>query len=138
VLVVDDDALVREVLAGHLQDRGYRTLQASDGLAALARFDAGEAADLMVTDLSMPGMNGLVLIEEARRRRPDLPIVLLTGYADAGLHVAGAYAAGGSAAPSPEPPDVVILRKPVSGDELAAHAAALLGTGQGAEGRINR
>ena len=117
VLVVDDDPMVRAVLAGHLEARGYRVSQASDGLDALARLDAGEPAELLVTDFAMPGMNGLALIEEARRRRPGLPVLLLTGYADATvrLHVEDTpYAA------------VALLRKPVSGDELVAGTAALL------------
>jgi CheY-like chemotaxis protein len=117
VLVVDDDAMVRAVLAGQLDEAGYQVAEASDGLAALASLDAGGTVDVLVTDLSMPGMNGLVLIEEARRRRPGLPVMVLTGYADqaTGLDVA---ALGGRA--------TVLLRKPVSGDDLARAVAALL------------
>ena len=117
VLVVDDDAMVRAVLAGQLEEAGYQVAEASDGLAALASLDAGGTVDVLVTDLSMPGMNGLVLIEEARRRRPGLPVMVLTGYADqaTGLDVA---ALGGRA--------TVLLRKPVSGDDLARAVAALL------------
>ncbi len=120
VLLVDDDAMVRAVLAGHLEARGYRVIQASDGLDALARLDAGEAADLLVTDFAMPGMNGLTLIEEARRRLPGIPVLLLTGYADATvrLHADDAQAV-----------NLALLRKPVSGDELAASAAASLNGG---------
>jgi PAS domain S-box-containing protein len=127
VLVVDDDTLVREVVTGHLRDRGYTTIQASDGLSALARLDAGETPDLMVTDLSMPGMNGLVLIEEARKRRPGLPIVLLTGYADAGLQVGVPGGVPGGVDGGAGEARVVVLRKPVTGEELARQAAALLG-----------
>lgn len=85
VLVVDDDAMVRAVVAGHLKDSGYDIAEASNGLDALARLDDGEVVDLLVTDFSMPGMNGLMLIEEARRRLPGLPALLLTGYADTGF-----------------------------------------------------
>lgn len=119
VLVVDDDAMVRTVLAEHLADCGYRVTQASDGLDALARLDTGEVADLLVTDFSMPGMNGLVLIQEARQRLPGLPALLLTGYADAGIWP--------RIKADPNDP-IVLLRKPVSGDELAARAAMLLDT----------
>ena len=52
------------------------------GLAALAQIEAGDIPDLLVTDFAMPGMNGLTLIKEARRHRPGLPALLLTGYAD--------------------------------------------------------
>ena len=117
VLVVDDDALVRAVVAGLLEDCGYDIAQASDGLDALARLNAGEAADLLVTDFSMPGMDGLMLIGEARQRLPRLPVLLLTGYADASMLPRIEGALDGV---------TVMLRKPVSGDELAARVAALL------------
>ncbi len=117
VLVVDDDALVRELLAANLEEIGYHTAQASDGLDALARLDAGEPADLLVTDFAMPGMGGLELIKEARRRRPDLPVLLLTGYADDKLRDQIGLMADHA---------TVLLRKPITSDELAAHAASLL------------
>jgi signal transduction histidine kinase len=114
VLLVDDDAAVREVLAREMTELGYQVMQASDALAALARLDAGEKVHLLVTDFSMPGMNGLLLTREARLRRPGLPVLLLTGYADKNI-----------------PSDIqdkttVLLCKPVSGYELANRAAALL------------
>ncbi len=117
VMVVDDNAMVREVLAGQMESLGHRVTQASDGLAALARLDEGVDVDLLVTDLSMPGMNGRVLIGEARRRRPGLPALLLTGYADTD----GRIGAG-----IEQDDATMLLRKPVLGDELARHAAALL------------
>ena len=114
--------MVRAVVAGHLEDRGYDIAEASGGLDALARLDDGEVADLLVTDFSMPGMNGLMLIQEARQRLPGLPALLLTGYADAGILPRIEGALNGA---------TVLLRKPVSGDELAARAAALLDPGAG-------
>ena len=117
VLLVDDDAMVRLLLAAHLEDVGYDIVQASDGLDALARLDGGEPVDLLVTDFAMPGMNGLALIQEARKRLPDLPVLLLTGYADAGVRDRFA---------NNETSDTVMLRKPVSPIELASRAAALL------------
>jgi len=116
VLVVDDDAMVCEVLARQMETLGHQVLQAPDGLAALARLDAGEQVDLLITDLSMPGMNGRVLIEEARRRRPGLPALLLTGYADTDRWPGHTREDGVTA----------LLRKPVSGDELADRTTALL------------
>ena len=65
----------------------------------------------------MPGMNGLALIQEARRRRPELPALLLTGYADAGVRLAVEDAGSRNTA---------LLRKPVTGGELGERAAALL------------
>ena len=117
VMVVDDNAMVREVLAGQMESLGHRVTQASDGLAALARLDEGMAVDLLVTDLSMPGMNGRVLIGEARRRRPGLPALLMTGYADVDGRL-GFEVEQDSA--------TVLLRKPVSGEELARQSSALL------------
>ena len=118
VLVVDDDAMVREVLAGQMKERGYLVSQAGDGLEALAQLDGGAAVDLLISDFSMPGMNGLILIQEARRRYPELPALLLTGYADASVRLTVKDAETGSTA---------LLRKPVSGTALAERAAALLG-----------
>ena len=117
VLVVDDDAMVRQVVAGQMEERGYRVIQAGDGLEALAQLDGGAAVDLLISDFAMPGMNGLTLIQEARRRRPELPALLLTGYADASVRLAVEDADTGGTA---------LLRKPVSGTALAERAAALL------------
>jgi len=117
VLVVDDDAIVREALAGQIEDWGYSVAQANNGLEALAHLDGGATVDLLISDFAMPGMNGLTLIQEARRRRPALPVLLLTGYADASIRLAVEDAGPGSTA---------LLRKPVSGTALAERAAALL------------
>jgi len=124
ILVVDDDAMVRAVLVGQLEDLGYVVTQAGDGLAALARLDAGAETDLLVTDFAMPGMNGAVLIGEARRRRPALPALLLTGYADPGLQSTVEREPGVG---------TVLLRKPVSGAELAGRVAALLDSREAAQ-----
>ncbi len=117
VLLVDDDAMVREALAGQMEEQGYRVMQASDGLEALARLDGGAVADLLVSDFAMPGMNGLMLIQEVRRRRPDLPALLLTGYADPGVQLT---------VEGTEMEITALLRKPVSGTALVERAAALL------------
>ena len=114
VLVVDDDAMVREVLVGEMTELGYRVSEACDGLEALARIDDGATVDLLISDFAMPGMNGLTLIQEARRRRPDLRVLLLTGYADTSVQLA------------PEVGRTALLRKPVSCATLAQGAATLL------------
>jgi signal transduction histidine kinase/ActR/RegA family two-component response regulator len=114
VLVVDDDALVRAVIISQLEDQGYQTIQASDGLAALAWLEKGGTVDLMVTDFAMPGMNGLTLIKEVRRRGSALPAVLLTGYADTTIERAV------------QESNTVLLRKPVRSDELIERTEALL------------
>jgi signal transduction histidine kinase len=117
VMVVDDDPLVLEVLAGQLQEQGYRVVQAPDGLTALAWLERNGQPDLLVTDFAMPGMNGLTLIREARRRYNELPALLLTGYADANVQ---------SAIESKQDHNILFLRKPVRNSELAKQAATLL------------
>ena len=117
LLVVDDDPLVRAVIVDHLEERGYTATEAGDGLKALALLDAGLQIDLLLTDFAMPGMNGAVLIREARRRRPVLPALLLTGYADPGLEALVDRRPGVG---------TVLLRKPISGAELAGQVAALI------------
>jgi signal transduction histidine kinase/ActR/RegA family two-component response regulator len=117
LLIVDDDAMVREVLVGQMEEQGFCVSQASDGLEALAQIDNGAAVDLLISDFAMPGMNGLRLIQEARRRQPDLPALLLTGYADAGVRLTLVDAQAGNTA---------LLQKPVSSAVLAEHAATLL------------
>ncbi|TCZ66002.1 hybrid sensor histidine kinase/response regulator [Roseicella aquatilis] len=117
ILLVDDEELVREMLARDLVDRGYEVIQAGAPAAALALLEAGEPVDALVSDLSMPRMNGTALIREAKRRRPGLPCILLTGYAGDLAEPTAAEAASGSFA---------LLRKPVGGDRLAEQVAALL------------
>ena len=118
VLVVDDDAMVRAVLVAQLEDAGYQVMQASDGVGALARLDANGVVNALVTDLFMPGMNGLLLIEEVRRRQPSLPAMLLTGYAD--VNIATDFE-------GLRDNRMVLMRKPISGDELVRMVAALVG-----------
>ena len=121
LLLVDDDPLVRGTLAAELRERGYTIVEAEGASAALGHLEAGERVDLLVTDLSMPGMDGAALIYEAQGRRPGLPAVLVTGYAGEGA----ALAVGGVA------PDATfaLLRKPTSATELADLVAALLHRG---------
>jgi PAS domain S-box-containing protein len=81
-LVVDDDALVGMGTAAMLEDMGHDVIEAASGMAALARLAEHPEIDVVVTDHSMPGMTGLQLADEIRRLRPNLPIVLATGYAE--------------------------------------------------------
>ncbi|MGG5821451.1 ATP-binding protein [Falsiroseomonas sp. HW251] len=117
LLLVDDEPMVREVLAAELQDAGYEVAQAADGVAALALLDGERCFDLLVSDLAMPGMDGVSVIREAQRRHPCLPAILLTGYAGDAATLAVSGALGGR---------FMLLRKPISGAELADHAAALM------------
>ncbi len=79
ILVVDDEAGIRELLAKTLAVAEYDVDLAADGQEALERLRRGEY-DLLITDLRMPGVDGLTLIREARRFMPQLPIIIITGY----------------------------------------------------------
>ncbi|MEZ5316016.1 MAG: response regulator [Vicinamibacterales bacterium] len=79
VLVVDDEESVRELVAKTLTNAMYEVETATDGAAAVARL-RDHQYDLLITDLKMPGMDGLSVIREARRSSMDLPIIIITGY----------------------------------------------------------
>jgi PAS domain S-box-containing protein len=115
VLLVDDDAMVREVIAAELAAAGYGVALAPSGAEALALLDRSETVDAVISDLSMPGQDGLSLIREARRRRPGLAAILLTGFVTAEVALGDA----------PDAP-FCLLRKPVTGQQLAENLAPLL------------
>jgi PAS domain S-box-containing protein len=81
VLVVDDEAAVRDVASNLLRDLGFRTLLAEDGNAALAvyREHAGEIVCVLM-DLTMPGLDGRETLRELRRIQPDVRVLLMSGY----------------------------------------------------------
>jgi excisionase family DNA binding protein len=79
VLIVDDEPAVREMLAKTLSLSHYDVQTAEDGETALECLKAG-AIDLLITDLRMPGMDGLSLMRAARRCDPALPVIVITAY----------------------------------------------------------
>ncbi len=79
VLVADDDASVRRVIERHLEDAGYSVAAADGGIPALSLLRGGGFAAL-VTDLQMPGMDGIALLGEAKRLDPALPVVVITAH----------------------------------------------------------
>lgn len=101
ILLVDDDEMVRTVLAAQLRDLGLNVVEATGGLEALDIVTVGqEGFDLMLTDYAMPHFNGLRTIEKVRELRPNIRVALMTGYMDEQLNVSD---------------DVVdVLQKPVS------------------------
>ncbi|WP_293853161.1 PAS domain S-box protein [uncultured Alsobacter sp.] len=117
ILLVDDDTIVRTVTAEQLGNAGYLVLQAERGVEALSMLDRGEPVDLLVSDLSMPGMDGIAVIREAQRRRRDLPAILLTGFATSATEPALAEALPGTYA---------LLRKPISGPQLIERIEVLV------------
>jgi len=115
VLVVEDDDNVRQLVTQILAQAGYRVAPAADGHSAIARWDeaeaAGEAFDLLVTDVSMPGLTGPALARALRGRRPSLDVLYITG-----------FSAGETDLDGP------VLAKPFSPDELRDAVRAVLPT----------
>jgi excisionase family DNA binding protein len=79
VLVADDEESIRELLARTLALAEYDVETVGDARAALDRLRMADY-DLLIADLRMPGMDGLLLIREARRMHPTLPVIIITGY----------------------------------------------------------
>jgi CheY-like chemotaxis protein len=83
VLVVDDDEVIAGMQGRILRDLGYDVVAASSGSRVLDMFKADPGAfDAVLTDISMPGMSGLVLSEHLRSIRSEIPIILWTGYSE--------------------------------------------------------
>ena len=79
ILVVDDEQAVRDLLSKTLTMADYDVDSADDGPSAIEKMRAVEY-DLLITDLKMPGMDGLSVIREARKLSADLPVIIITGY----------------------------------------------------------
>jgi PAS domain S-box-containing protein len=82
ILVVDDDNLVLANVAAMLEDLGHRVIAVGSGARAIEEFESTPGIDLVITDQAMPVMMGTQLIEILRARRPSLPVILATGYAE--------------------------------------------------------
>ncbi len=111
VLVVDDSRVVRVVVKGYLRSTGYAVDEAGDGISALQLLDAG-SYDVVVSDLVMPGMDGLGLLQ-ALRERPNRPeVILLTGSPTAEMDLANRALHLGAhdyLTKPPAGPDIVVL-----------------------------
>jgi CheY-like chemotaxis protein len=83
VLVVDDDADVRMPLVQGLEKDGFTVVDAATGAEALRIMEYDPSISLLLADVMMPGISGVTLAERAAKLRPDLKIVLMTGYAQA-------------------------------------------------------
>ena len=83
ILIVDDEQSIRDSLAGLLADEGYATQCAADGEEGLKALRGGQGADpdLVLLDIAMPGRDGVDILEEMRRTRPELPVVMMSGHA---------------------------------------------------------
>jgi PAS domain S-box-containing protein len=85
LLLVEDEADVRRVLRERLADLGCNVLEAEDGPSGLRILQSVSRLDALVTDIGLPGLNGRQLADAARQRHPNLPILLITGYAGSAL-----------------------------------------------------
>ena len=123
VLAVEDDSAVREIAVGMLTELGYRVIEAPDGPTALRTLRGDSRADLLFTDLAMPGgMNGRDLAARARGMRPGLKILLTSAHTDQLL-----------ADPDPAIP---VLHKPYRAQDLArAVRTAIDGAGRDASAK---
>ena len=81
VLLVEDDPQVRMLVRTVLEELGYKAMEAVDGQAALPILESDAPINLLVTDVGLPGMNGRQVADIARQRRPELPVLFITGYA---------------------------------------------------------
>ena len=124
ILVVDDEEVVRMLVVDLLRERGYAVEEAGDAYAAMDRLQGGEAFDLMVTDIGLPGgFDGSTLARRTRLVHPDLPILFITGYA---------FGVNGDVTLEPGIP---VLTKPFTLSALSARVRELLERGKhGASG----
>ncbi|MGH9254162.1 MAG: response regulator [Vicinamibacterales bacterium] len=115
VLVVDDEASIRDLLAKTLALAEYDVDTAADAATALSRLRASEY-DLLIADLRMPGMDGLTLIRQVKRIRAELPVIIITGFSSetSAIEAVNLGVAG-------------YLRKPFRVPEVLAAAAKALG-----------
>jgi CheY-like chemotaxis protein len=118
VLLVEDEALIRMGMAEVLESAGYVVREAGDGIAALSILASNPDIALLVTDIDLPRMDGLQLVEAARSTRPDLCVILMSGKT---------YLRTGRL-----PDTIPFLEKPVSETDLVACVRAELSREGGA------
>ena len=121
VLVVDDEPTVSMLITEVLDGLGYASLEAPDGASGLALLLEEQRVDLLITDVGLPGgMNGRQLAEAARRRRPGLKVLFITGYAEVAVTGSGTLE-----------PETYLLTKPFAIDTLSHRISSILnGVGQ--------
>jgi CheY-like chemotaxis protein len=113
ILLADDEELVRASTAEMLRELGFEVVEVTSADEALRCIDAGMSPNVVVTDHLMPGMTGAELARILRRRRPELPVLIISGYANMdGLA-----------------PEMSRLTKPFRQSDLARSLAALTGGG---------
>ena len=81
ILVVDDEQVLCDILMKVLSREGYQVQTVTDGTAAL-NYISNARVDIMISDIMMPGINGLELMQKVKERWPDIAVILITGYGD--------------------------------------------------------
>jgi CheY-like chemotaxis protein len=118
ILVIEDDAILRELLADWLLAAGYRVHTAAEGAGGITQACL-ERPDLVVTDIHMPGLGGAAVISQVVRMYPGIPIIAISGHfrSELGLSPSGAQALGASCT----------LAKPFTRSAVMGAVAALAG-----------
>lgn len=119
ILLAEDDQEMRAMIADQLRDDGHHVIETQNGMQlirAAYRFEAAQLPfDLLITDIRMPGWNGLEALDHLRRAGMELPVIVMTAFGDARLH-AMARSLGAA----------LVLDKPFDLDDLRAAVARLL------------
>jgi CheY-like chemotaxis protein len=115
VLVVEDEPIVRNIVVDVLRQLGYKALEAEDAEAGLAILRSAAGIDLLISDIGLPGMDGRQLADAARALRPQLRVLLMSGYASA------AVSAGGFLGPG-----MALVTKPFTIDILATRIGQMM------------
>jgi two-component system C4-dicarboxylate transport response regulator DctD len=118
VLCVDDESVILQILRRLLEVQGFEPVTCGDPLLALTVFDEG-SFDVVITDIHMPGMDGLAMMRSLRARQPELPVVVVTGHGtvDTAIQALREGATG-------------MLVKPFTGEELLAEVRRALSSAQ--------
>ena len=119
ILVVDDDTLIRNLVADWLTEAGYGVRQAQNGVAALASLRAAPAR-LLITDMHMPSLNGAETLAVLSREFPTLPVIAMSGHFSSGLEFSPQTALKLGARK--------VLAKPFARDDLLAAVRELVGS----------
>jgi PAS domain S-box-containing protein len=127
VLVVEDDANVREMVRECLAELGLEVLTAVDGEAGLDLLQSARGIDLLITDVGLPGLNGRQLADAARVARPGLRVLLMTGYAESAARGQGFLEQG-----------LELIVKPFQLDKLTERVQGMLDSAPGRPGHESR